>query len=500
MDISKFENGKKRTSIDMATLVYGKVPPQARDLEVAVLGSIMIDVHAFDVVAELLSPECFYTDPHQRIFRAMMELSRKYQPIDILSVIQELKFREELELVGGSHYVTGLTNSVTSGVNNTHYCRIIYQKFILREMIRMGGEAVTLAYEDSTDAFDLLQHHEKEFTCLTTRNVKNFVSMDDALMTGIKQIESLRQNPQHITGVPCDLIEVDRATHGWQKTDLIILAARPGVGKTAFALQIARAAATNRYRPVPVAFFSLEMSTSQLMQRNISAESEIYLEFIRSGRIDDEQMKHIHKTAVNKLSNARIFFDDRAALTIFELRTACRRFKRLWAKQYGTDEGLLIVDYIQLMSGSDERHSNREREIAQISRGLKQIAKDLDVPVIALSQLSREPEKRKGESKMPQLSDLRESGAIEQDADVVMFLYRPEYHDITANEMGESTSGETHLKFAKHRNGSPQTVKLTAKLNIQKFFSFESNNAATPQSTWRPVNLPYNEKNDLPFD
>jgi replicative DNA helicase len=459
---------------------------------------MMIDVNAFDPVAELLSPDCFYKDSHQKIFRAMIELSKRNQPIDMLSVIEELKSREELESVGGNYYVVSLTNSVMSGVNNPHYCRIIYQKFILREMIRLGGEAVTAAYEDSTDAFDLLQQHEKEFTALTTRNVKNYVSVDDALMSGIKQIESLRQNPQHITGIPCDLPEVDKATHGWQKTDLIILAARPGVGKTAFALQIARAAALNRYRPVPVAFFSLEMSTGQLMQRNISAESEIYLEFIRSGRIDDEQMKHIHKTAVNKLSGARIFFDDRAALTIFELRAACRRFKRLWAKQYGTDEGLFIVDYIQLMSGSDERHNNREREIAQISRGLKQIAKDLDVPVIALSQLSREPEKRKGD-KMPQLSDLRESGAIEQDADVVMFLYRPEYHDITANEMGESTNGETHLKFAKHRNGSPQTVKLTAKLNIQKFFPFEGNAGATP-TTWRPVNLPYADKNDLPFD
>lgn len=500
MNDSKQSNGRKRSTMDISTLVYGKVPPQARDLEEAVLGSIMIDVNAFDPVSELLSPECFYADAHQRVFRAMLSLAKKNQPIDMRTVVEELKRMEELEMAGGVYAIAKLTEKVTSGVNNDAYCRIIYEKFIKREMIRMGAESVSAAYEDSTDAFDLLQQHEKEFTQLTTRNVKNYSTMDDALMAGIKQIEHLRQNPQHLTGVPCDLHDLDRVTHGWQKTDLIILAARPGVGKTALALQIARAAAMNRHRPVPVAFFSLEMSTRQLMDRNISAESEIFLDNIRSGRIDDEQMKHIHETAVNKLSRARIFFDDRAALTIFELRAACRRFKRLWAKQYGTEEGLIIVDYIQLMSGSDEKHTNREREIAQISRGMKQIAKELNLPMIALSQLSRAPETRKGENKMPQLSDLRESGAIEQDADMVMFLYRPEYYDITANEMGESNRGETHLKIAKHRNGSLETIKLTAKLNIQKFYPYEGGLIPPAQSTWKPVNLPYSEKNDLPFD
>lgn len=491
--------GDPRASNDLTAMVYGKVPPNAKDLEVAVLGSCMIDVNAFDPVSELLSPECFYTDAHQRIFTAMISLSKKNQPVDLRTVVEELKTLGDLEMVGGVHYIAGLTNSVTSGVNNDTYCRIIYERYVKREMIRIGGEAVALGYEDSTDAFELLQYHEKQFTTLSTRNVKNYLTMDDALVNGIKQIESLRQNPQHITGIPCDLHEVDRVTHGWQKTDLIILAARPGVGKTAFALQIARSAALNNHRRVPVAFFSLEMSTGQLMQRNISAESEIFLDQIRSGRIDDEQMKHIHATAVNQLSKARIFYDDRAALNIFELRAACRRFKRLWAKQYGTEDGLFIVDYIQLMSGSDGKGHNREREIAEISRGLKQIAKELNTPFIALSQLSRETERRKGESKMPQLSDLRESGAIEQDADMVMFLYRPEYYDITANEMGESNQGETHLKIAKHRNGSLETIKLTAKLNIQKFFPFQGDLPAT-NKVWRPVNLPYADKNDLPFD
>jgi replicative DNA helicase len=498
---TKYDNGnKKRTSIDLSTMVYGKVPPQAKDLENAVLGSIMLEKNAFDPVSELLTAECFYVDAHQRIFKAMTSLSKKGQPIDILTVMQELKAMEELEMVGGAYYITQLTNSVVSSANNDTYCRILYEKYILREVIRMSGENISAAYDDTTDAFDLLAHHEKEFTALTTRNVKTYVTMDDALVTGIKQIESLRANPQHLTGIPSDLVELDRITHGWQNTDLIILAARPGVGKTAFALQIARAAALNRYRPVPVAFFSLEMSTGQLTQRNISAESEIFLDQIRSGNIDDEQMRHIHNAAANKMSKARIFFDDRAALTIFEFRAACRRFKRLWAKLYGTDEGLIIADYIQLFSGSGEKGMNREREISEVSRGMKQVAKELNLPVIALSQLNRATETRKGEQKMPQLSDLRESGAIEQDADMVMFLYRPEYYDITANEMGESNAGETHLKIAKHRNGTLETVKLTAKLNIQKFFPYEGGFPAAPsQGAFRPVSLPYKDNNDLPF-
>lgn len=494
-------NGKvsrRNPAVDL--MIYGKIPPQAKDIEAAILGSCMIVKNSFDAVAELLRPECFYLDAHQRVFKAMLSLFQKSQPIDLLTVTEELKRTEELESVGGAYALIELEKSVVSSANNETYCLIILEKFLKREMIRISGEAVQDAYEDSVDIFDLLDRHEKDFTKLTTNGVKSHTTMDDALVAGVKRIEHLRQNPQHITGIPSELPDLDRLTHGWQNTDLIILAARPGVGKTAFALQIGRAAALNKLRPVPVAFFSLEMSTGQLTDRNISAESGIFLEHIRSGYIDHEQMKHIYTHAIQKLSGAKIFFDDRAALTIFELRTACRKFKRQWVKELGTEAGLIIVDYIQLMSGSDERNNNREREIAQISRGLKQIAKELNMPIIALSQLSRETEKRKGEMKMPQLSDLRESGAIEQDADMVMFLYRPEYYDVNVDAMGESTRGETHVKIAKHRNGSLDTVKLTANLAIQKFLPFAGDIAPAPIGNWKPINLPYGEKNDLPFD
>jgi replicative DNA helicase len=277
----------------------------------------------------------------------------------------------------------------------------------------------------------------------------------------------MRNRDEDITGVTSGFPSLDKVTYGWQPTDLIILAARPAVGKTAFALNLARSAAMNPVKPTAVAFFSLEMSSSQLVQRILSAESEIWLEKISRGKLEEHEMKQLYKKGIEKLSNAPIFIDDTAALNIFELRAKCRRLKNKH------NVGLIIIDYLQLMSGSSDRQSNREQEISKISRDLKGMAKELQVPIIALSQLSREVEKRKDGNKMPQLSDLRESGAIEQDADMVMFLYRPEYYDITANEFGDSNKGETHVRIAKHRNGSLETIKLKALLHIQKFVEEE---------------------------
>jgi replicative DNA helicase len=278
---------------------------------------------------------------------------------------------------------------------------------------------------------------------------------------------------------------LDKVTYGWQPTDLIILAARPSVGKTAFALNLARSAALDPHKPTAVGFFSLEMSSAQLVQRILSAESEIWLEKIARGKLEEHEMKQLYKRGIERLSKAPIFIDDSAALNIFELRAKCRRLKNKH------NIGIIIIDYLQLMSGSADRNSNREQEISKISRDLKGLAKELQVPIIALSQLSREVEKRKEGNKMPQLSDLRESGAIEQDADMVMFLYRPEYYDITANEFGENNKGETHVKIAKHRNGSLETIKLKALLHIQKFIEDESSDGFNPglpkEGNWRPV-------------
>ncbi len=512
MDLTNLNKDRKlrrKPSIDMSTMVYGKVPPQAKDLEEAVLGAIMLEKSAFDTVVEILKPECFYVDSHQRIYRAMQGLAQKSQPIDILTVVEELRTREELSIIGGPYLVTKLTNAVVSAANIETHARIILQKFIQRELIRISGEIIGDAYEDSTDVFDLLDDAESKLFEITNNHLrKNFDSIDTVLVKTIQRIEDMRHRDEDITGVPTGFASLDRITYGWQPTDLIVLAARPSVGKTAFALNLARNAALHATKPTAVAFFSLEMSAGQLVQRILSAESEILMEKIARGRLVEHEMKQLYKKGIDRLSKAPIFIDDTPALNIFELRAKCRRLKNKH------NVGIILIDYLQLMSGTSEnKNGNREQEISRISRDLKGLAKELQVPIIALSQLSRAVESRKEGEKIPQLSDLRESGAIEQDADMVMFLYRPEYYGITANESGESNKGETHVKIAKHRNGSLETIKLRALLHIQKFVEYGEDDfggISMPAGNWKPV--PNDEggaklyiqagsrMNDLPMD
>jgi replicative DNA helicase len=476
---------RKSSSLDLGSMMYGKVPPQAKDLEEAVLGAIMLEKSAFDTVVEILKPDCFYVESNQRIYRAMQGLQQKNSPIDLLTVVEELKFREELDLVGGPYYVTRLTNAVVSSANIEAHSRIILQKFIQRELIRISSEIIGDAYEDNTDVFDLLDEAETKLFEITNNHLRrDYASIDTILVKTISRIEDLRTRQDEITGVPSGFSILDRITYGWQASDLIILAARPSVGKTAFALNLARNAALHPTKPTPVGFFSLEMSASQLVQRILSAESEIWLEKISRGKLEEHEMKQLYKKGIERLASAPIHIDDTAALNIFELRAKCRRLKNKH------NVGLIIIDYLQLMSGTGEnRNSNREQEISRISRDLKGLAKELQIPIIALSQLSREVEKRSQGNKMPQLSDLRESGAIEQDSDLVMFMYRPEYYDITANEHGESNKGETHIRIAKHRNGQLETIKLKALLHIQKFVEDDGDfDSALPAGgNWKPV-------------
>ncbi|MCX6292932.1 MAG: replicative DNA helicase [Sphingobacteriales bacterium] len=468
-NLNKDRKFKKKPNVDLGSMVFGKIPPQSKELEEAVLGAVMLEKSAFDVVVEILKPECFYLETHQRIFKAMQALAVKSMPIDLLTVVEELRFREDLEFVGGPYFLTKLTNSVVSSANIESHARILVQKFIQRELIRISGEIIGEAYEDSVDVFDMLDSAESKLFEITNNHLrKNFDSIEDVIVTTIKRIDEMRNRQDDITGVPTGFPSLDKLTYGWQNSDLIILAARPSVGKTAFALNLARSAALHPTKPTAVGFFSLEMSSAQLVQRILSAESEIHLEKISRGKLEEHEMKQLYKKGIEKLSKAPIYIDDSAALNIFELRAKCRRLKNKF------NVGIIIIDYLQLMSGSADRNSNREQEISKISRDLKSLAKELQIPIIALSQLSREVEKRKEGNKMPQLSDLRESGAIEQDADLVMFLYRPEYYEITANENGESNKGETHVKIAKHRNGSLEVIKLTALLHIQKFIEDES--------------------------
>ena len=485
-NLNKNRAVRLKTPIDLGNMVFGKIPPQAKELEEAILGAIMLEKSAFDTVIEILKPECFYVEVHQRIYKAMQSLAIKSLPIDLLTVVEELKFIGDLEFVGGPYFVSKLTNSVVSSANIDAHCRIVLQKFIQRELIRISGEIIGDAYEDSTDVFDMLDEAETKLFGITNNHLrKNFDSIDAVLVKTIQRIEDMRNRDDDISGVPTGFASMDRITYGWQPTDLIILAARPSVGKTAFALNLARNAAMNPTKPTAVGFFSLEMSSGQLVQRILSAESEIMLEKISRGKLEEHEMKQLYKKGIEKLSKAPIYIDDSAALNIFELRAKCRRLKNKH------NIGLIIIDYLQLMSGSADRNSNREQEISRISRDLKSLAKELQVPIIALSQLSREVEKRKEGNKMPQLSDLRESGAIEQDADMVMFLYRPEYYDITANEFGENNKGETHVKIAKHRNGSLETIKLRALLHIQKFVeedNHDSGSGSLPKGgNWKPV-------------
>ncbi|MBL7709727.1 MAG: replicative DNA helicase [Chitinophagaceae bacterium] len=487
-NINKDRKQRRKTQLDLSTMVYGKVPPQAKDLEEAVLGAIMLEKNAFDTVVEILKPECFYVEAHQRIYKAIQGLANKSQPIDILTVTEELRTREELEMVGGPYYVTKLTNAVVSSAHIEAHSRIILQKFIQRELIRISGEIIGDAYEDSTDVFDLLDDAESKLFEITNNHLrKDYNSIDTVLVNTIKRIEDLRQRNEDVTGVPSGFTHLDRVTYGWQNTDLIILAARPAVGKTAFALNLARNAAMHATKPTPVALFSLEMSAGQLVQRILSAESEIWLEKIARGKMEEHEMKQLYARGIQRLAQAPLFIDDTPALNIFELRAKCRRLKNKH------NIGMIIIDYLQLMSGTGEnRNGNREQEISNISRNLKGLAKELNVPIIALSQLSRAVEQRgaKEGSRVPQLSDLRESGAIEQDADMVMFLYRPEYYDVTTSAEGENIKGLTEVKIAKHRNGTLETVKLKALLHIQKFTNWDEDpysGIGLPGGGWRPV-------------
>ena len=469
INIKKDFGSTRNRKPDIATLVYGKVPPQAPELEEAVLGAAMLEKDTFAQVLEIIqSEECFYVDAHQKIYAAMRRLFDKGTPVDLLTITEELRKTNELELIGGPYYLSRLTMSVLSSAHVEAHARIVMEKFIQRELIRISGSVISEAYEDSTDVFDLLDKAESGLYEITDKHLrKNFRSLQDVLVKTMNEIDENRKKTDDITGVPSGFAGLDRLTAGWQKTDLIVLAARPSVGKTAFALNLAMNASMNAGRQYPVAVFSLEMGAGQIVKRMLSAVSEVSMESITRGKMAEHEFVQMSQR-MTKLAQAKIFLDDQAALNIFELRAKARKLK---SKH---DIQLIIIDYLQLMQANVDKSGNREQEISKISRELKALAKELEVPIIALSQLNRSVETRK-ESKVPQLSDLRESGAIEQDADLVMFLYRPEYHGINNDSMGETIEGETHIYIAKHRNGSTGMEKLRFIKEYQKFVDLEDN-------------------------
>ncbi len=443
----------------------GRMPPQAQDVEKSVLGAMLIEREAIPRAIEVLPPDAFYSGKHQKVFHAVSSLFERGNPVDVLSVTEELRRHGTLEPAGGAFYLSELTTSVASAANVEYHARIIAEKSLLRKMIETMTGLIGEAYDPGADAFELLDRAEGEILGISDTQLRDSASaMGDVIKQTLEQLEAIHGREGGITGVPSGFHKLDDLTSGWQNSDLIIVAARPSMGKTSFALASTLNAATHPEHPAGVAIFSLEMGASQLVQRMLTSEAHVDAQRARTGRMNDQDWQRLARAA-GKLSGANIFIDDTPGLSILELRAKCRRLKA------EHDIGLIMVDYLQLMHGTAQtRQANREQEIAQISRSLKALAKELDVPVIALSQLNRAVESRGGD-KRPQLSDLRESGSIEQDADIVAFIYRAERYGITVDEHGNSTEGIAEIIIGKQRNGPIGTVELAF---VNQYARFEN--------------------------
>jgi replicative DNA helicase len=438
----------------------GRVPPQAVDVEMAVLGAMLLDKGAIAKAIEILDDSSFYKPAHQRIFAGMVGLFEKSEPVDLITLVEELRRRGELDKIGGEYYLTELTTRVTTAANVEYHAHIVLEKALMRQLISSSSEVVGRAYSETEDALDLLDEAEQKiFQISEQRMKKSFISMNTAVHQTMEMLESIHGKHSGVTGVPSGYTELDNYTGGFQNSDLIIVAGRPSQGKTALVLSIARNASI--FHEVPVAFFSLEMSNQQLVLRLICAEARVDAQSVRTGRLPEDEWRKL-STSIGKLYKAKIFIDDTPALTALEIRAKARRLK------VEHNVGLIIVDYLQLMQGPKNAQS-REQEISSISRSLKALAKELNTPVVALSQLNRAVEMRG--DKRPVLADLRESGAIEQDADVVLFVHRPEMFGINVDENNEPTEGMAEIIIGKQRNGPTGSARLAF---IKQYARFEN--------------------------
>lgn len=437
-----------------------KLPPQSLELEEQVLGSLIVESQYLNEVIDILTENTFYKSEHKTIFKSILDLKSNSQNIDLLTITENLKKRGALQNCGGIEYIMNLSTQSTSSANIVYHSRILKQKELQRSIIEIGSKMVNNGYSDLNDPFEIIDNSSTNLYELISSSLgKDFVSFNSLVFDRIKKYnEGLKEG---ITGVASGLNELDQLTNGFQNNNLIILAARPAMGKTAMALHFVRKAAIDL--DLPVAIFSLEMSKEQLTDRIISAESEVELEALKKRNLRHDQSIKIDKT-YDKLIKSNIIIDESSTLTINQLKSKAIRMQQ----KHGIK--LIVVDYLQLMSGSKSK-GNREQEISEISRGLKQVAKELNIPVIALSQLSRQVENRPGGNKRPMLSDLRESGSIEQDADIVMFLYRPEYYGIEEDENGNSTAGLTEIIVAKNRDGQVDIAKCHFVGKFQRFFN-----------------------------
>lgn len=446
-------------------MIEERVPPQNIEAEQAVLGAMLIDKEAIAKAAEVLSADDFYREAHRVIFSAMLELYNKNEAVDMVTVTEILKRDNKLEDIGGIAYITSLANVVLTAANVKYHAEIVAEKSVLRQLVRVSTEIAAMGYEANEDVGTLLDTAESRILEISNRKKKNdFTAINDILMDSVQSIESLLQNKGGLTGLPAGFADLDKLTSGLHPSDFIILAARPSMGKTALALNIVQNVALRAHKviggePRSVAFFSLEMSKEQLVNRMLCAEAGIDSQRLRVGEMHDEDWTHLWD-ACDTMSRAKIYIDDTAGITAMDMRSRARRLKA----EHGLD--LIVVDYLQLMQGSGKRNNSgdRQQEVSEISRSLKALARELDVPVLALSQLSRSVESR--QVKRPMLSDLRESGSLEQDADIVAFLYREDYYN------PETENKHTELIIAKHRNGPVDTVNLFFQKQFTKFVGF----------------------------
>ncbi len=440
----------------------GRIQPQARELEEAVLGALMLEKDAYSIISDILKPDSFYDDKHKTIYRAIVGLALRQAPVDMLTVVEELKKEGELESVGGAVYIAQLTEKVASAAHIEFHARIIAQKYLARELIAFSSGITNKAFDETSDVDDLMQEAESKLFEISQGNVKkDATQINPVIKEALNLLNIAANRPEGLSGLQTGFNALDKITSGWQNSDLIIIAARPAMGKTAFVLSMAKnMAVTFNY---PVALFSLEMSNVQLVNRLIVNTCEIPGEKIKNGQLAPYEWEQLDYK-IKELYDAPLFIDDTPSLSVFELRTKARRLVR----EHGVK--MIIIDYLQLMNASGMNYGSREQEVSMISRSLKGLAKELNIPIIALSQLNRGVEGRTGiEGKRPQLSDLRESGAIEQDADMVCFIHRPEYYKILEDEKGNSLIGLAEIIIAKHRNGATADVLLRFKSEFARF-------------------------------
>jgi replicative DNA helicase len=462
-------NNRRRKAAQPLDPTLGHLQPQALEIEKAVLGALMIDKDAYAIVCEILRPESFYEPRNQMVYTAIRDLSMDEKPVDMLTVADQLAKSGKLEQVGGPGYIAELSSGVATSANIEYHANIIAQKSLARQLISFASSIQTKAFDETIDVEDLMQEAEGSLFELSQHNMKkDYTAIDPVIAQAVKGIQDAAKNTDGLTGVSTGCFKLDDITSGWQASDLVIIAGRPAMGKTSFALSMAKNIAADLR--IPMAFFSLEMSNVQLVNRLISNACEIQGSKILNGQLQRDEWERLDKN-INNLLGAPLYVDDTPGLSVFELRTKARRLVR----EHGIK--LIMIDYLQLMNANGMRFSSRQEEVSTISRSLKGLAKELNIPILALSQLNRGVESREGlEGKRPQLSDLRESGAIEQDADMVLFVHRPEYYHIYQDDNGRDLHGMAQIIIAKHRKGATGDVLLTFRGEFTRFENPEDKN------------------------